>query len=225
MSGRRVTRSGGTHNPLYALFLCLIAAVLVLVIVVVVLSSKLTTAQKQVDTLNADLQTARQQVELLRTKTSDSSASETKKEETPTQEQTPDKKEETKPTQEQTTPAKKEETKPAREDVVGWLNLTGHSEVAVTPKTLFDKYYTYYATTGVNLRGGPGTDYERIKLVESGTQVKAAAKEGDWTFVSAGDYFGWISSQYLSNTPPAAPVTTTPVQLPEATDGNLKTAN
>ena len=41
------------------------------------------------------------------------------------------------------------------------------------------------------------------KLVDRGTKVKAAAKKGNWTFVSVGSKFGWISSDYLSTKPPA----------------------
>ena len=33
-------------------------------------------------------------------------------------------------------------------------------------------------------------------------RIKAAAKEGNWTFVSVGSKFGWISSDYLSTKPP-----------------------
>ena len=55
----------------------------------------------------------------------------------------------------------------------------------------------------VNLRSGPSTSYGKVQLVDRGTKVKAAAKEGNWTFVSVGSKFGWISSDYLSTKPPA----------------------
>ncbi|MFQ9770346.1 MAG: SH3 domain-containing protein [Oscillospiraceae bacterium] len=85
---------------------------------------------------------------------------------------------------------------------VGWLDLTGHSEVTVLPKKVFNEYVSYYTTAGVNLRSGPSTSYGKVQLVDRGTKVKAAAKEGNWTFVSVGSKFGWISSDYLSTKPP-----------------------
>ena len=85
---------------------------------------------------------------------------------------------------------------------VGWLDLTGHSEVTVLPEKVFNEYASYYTTAGVNLRSGPSTSYGKVRLVDRGTKVKAAAKEGNWTFVSVGSKFGWISSDYLSTKPP-----------------------
>ena len=54
----------------------------------------------------------------------------------------------------------------------------------------------------MNLRSGPSTSYGKVQLVDRGTKVKAAAKKGNWTFVSVGSKFGWISSDYLSAKPP-----------------------
>lgn len=85
---------------------------------------------------------------------------------------------------------------------VGWLDPHGHSEVTVLPKKVFNEYASYYTTAGVNLRSGPSTSYGKVQLVDRGTKVKAAAKEGNWTFVSVGSKFGWISSDYLSTKPP-----------------------
>ena len=42
------------------------------------------------------------------------------------------------------------------------LDLTGHDEVSVKPSTVYDKYYIYYTTGGVNLRSGPGTSYDKV---------------------------------------------------------------
>ena len=46
MEGRRVNHSAPKRNPLYVMFLCLVAAVFVLLIVVIVLGAKLGAAQK-----------------------------------------------------------------------------------------------------------------------------------------------------------------------------------
>ena len=82
------------------------------------------------------------------------------------------------------------------------LAAAGHSEVTVLPEKVFNEYASYYTTAGVNLRSGPSTSYGKVQLVDRGTKVKAAAKEGNWTFVSVGSKFGWISSDYLSTKPP-----------------------
>ena len=92
----------------------------------------------------------------------------------------------------------------ANGDVIDWLDLTGHGEVQVKPASVYDKYYIYYTTGGVNLRGGPGTSYDKITTVSLGTEVQAAAKQDGWTFVAVGGQFGWINSDYLVTTRPAS---------------------
>ena len=89
-------------------------------------------------------------------------------------------------------------------DVIDWLDLTGHGEVQVKPASVYDKYYIYYTTGGVNLRGGPGTSYDKITTVSLGTEVQAAAKQDGWTFVAVGGQFGWINSDYLVTPRPAS---------------------
>lgn len=174
MEGRRVNHSAPKRNPLYVMFLCLVAAVFVLLIVVIVLGAKLGAAQKAAKGAETQIEELQEQVKKL------------------------------------------EEEKKAAEDAanepdtsvsdskrkVGWLDLTGHSEVTVLPKKVFNEYASYYTTAGVNLRSGPSTSYGKVQLVDRGTKVKAAAKEGNWTFVSVGSKFGWISSDYLSTKPP-----------------------
>lgn len=213
MEGRRVTRRAPKRNPLYVLFLCLVAAVFILLIVTIVLGAKLGSANKQ-------LEVAQQQIEELEEKFSE--VQEEQKEEAPEQnlpsagspvvtpEQVPEQKPEQKP--ESSTTTQKKVT-------VGWLDLTGHNEVAVLPDSVFNEYYTYYTTDGVNLRAGPSTSHNRITLVDKATKVKAAAKDGEWTFVSVGNKFGWINSNYLSTTQPG---TEAPAAA-EATSGSLKT--
>lgn len=173
MEGRRVNHSAPKRNPLYVMFLCLVAAVFVLLIVVIVLGAKLGAAQKAA---KAAEDAANEPDEKLpgedtpavdpnETKEPDTSVSDSKRK-------------------------------------VGWLDLTGHSEVTVLPEKVFNEYASYYTTAGVNLRSGPSTSYGKVQLVDRGTKVKAAAKEGNWTFVSVGSKFGWISSDYLSTKPP-----------------------
>ena len=89
-------------------------------------------------------------------------------------------------------------------DTIDWLDLTGHDEVSVKPSTVYDKYYLYYTTGGVNLRSGPGTSYDKVTTVSLGSEVQAAAKQDGWTFVSVDGKFGWINSDFLSTTRPAS---------------------
>ena len=58
MEGRRVTRRAPQRNPLYVLFLCLVAAVFILLIVTIVLGAKLNSTNKA-------LEAAQQQIEQL----------------------------------------------------------------------------------------------------------------------------------------------------------------
>lgn len=202
MEGRRVNSRSQKTNPLFILFLCMIAAIVVLLIVSVVLGVKLGKANK-------DLKTARSQVSDL--------------EQTIVQLQT-DLEAARSPV---SNIAQRDDSDAASADssgaaeVVSWLDLSGHSEVAVKPSSLLDGYKTYYATAGVNVRSGPGTSYERIEGVAYGDEVQVAARENGWSFAKVGGKFGWISSDYLSTTKP--PAQTQSVKRTEATSGSLKT--
>ena len=185
MEGRRVNHSAPKRNPLYVMFLCLVAAVFVLLIVVIVLGAKLGAAQKaakgaetQVKKLEEEKDAANEPDEKLpgedtpavdpnETKEPDTSVSDSKRK-------------------------------------VGWLDLTGHSEVTVLPEKVFNEYASYYTTAGVNLRSGPGTSYDKVTTVSLGSEVQAAAKQDGWTFVSVDGKFGWINSDFLSTTRPAS---------------------
>ena len=186
MEGRRTERGGAKRNPLLTIFMALVVAVFALLVVAIILGVKLKAANKQLAI--AEMKIA--QYEQQETKQPEREA--------PDIGSVPgDDIVATDPT------VPEQETEPEKTEVkIGWLDLTGHKEVQVAPKSVFDKYSTYYAAEGVNLRGGPGTNYDRIKLVELGTQVKAAAKDGDWTFVSVDGKFGWMKSEYLSTTKP-----------------------
>ena len=200
MEGRRVHRSAPKRNPLYLLFLCLVAAVFILLIVVIVMGAKL-------GSTNRALKAAEKQVEELQEQIKGQITQD------PDDPDAPDV-----PTQDlddSTGEDPDDQTdNPGKQLVVDWLDLTGHEEVTVLPKALFQDYSTNYTTDGVNLRSGPGTSHNKIKTLDRGTAVKAAAKEGEWTFVNAGSQFGWIKSEYLSVNKPATPQA-------EATSGNL----
>lgn len=190
MEGRRMERRAPKRNPLFTIFVALVAAVLALIVVTIIMGAKLKAANKQLAIAEMKIAQYEQQEE------------KQPEREAPDIGRIPgDDVVATDPTVPEQEP--EAEPEPEKKEVkIGWLDLTGHKEVQVTPKSVFDKYSTYYAAEGVNLRGGPGTSYDRIKLIDFGTQVKAAAKDGDWTFVNADGKFGWVKSEYLSTTKP-----------------------
>ena len=161
MEGRRVSRRKPRRNPLYVLFMGLLALSLVLLITVVVLGFKTVTGEDGSITGENDV--------------SD-------------------------PTQGDNTTGDNQ----TGGDTIDWLDLTGHDEVSVRPSSVYDKYYIYYTTGGVNLRSGPGTSYDKVTTVSLGSEVQAAAKQDGWTFVSVDGKFGWINSDFLSTTRPAS---------------------
>ena len=204
MEGRRVERRAPRRNPLYVMFLCLVAAVFVLLIVVIVLGVKYGAAQKEVESSAQQIEELQAKIEALekqQTVTAEPDDGKLDGEDTPATLPS------TVPDSSQTDTTDKNDKKL----VVDWLDLTGHSELTVLPEKLFGDYAVYYTTDGVNLRSGPSTSYSKVKLVEKGEKIKAAAKDGDWTFVSVDGKFGWIKSEYLATTPPS-----------EATSGSLK---
>lgn len=69
--------------------------------------------------------------------------------------------------------------------------------VTVAPDTAQDRAVVADADSGLVLRAGPGTDYERLGAVPSGTwmqvQGSSSAVSG-WAYVDQG---GWVSEEYL----------------------------
>ena len=142
MEGRRVNHSAPKRNPLYVMFLCLVAAVFVLLIVVIVLGAKLGAAQKAAKGAETQIEELQEQVKKLEEekKAAEDAANE------------PDEK----LPGEDTPAVDPNETKEPDTSVsdskrkVGWLDLTGHSEVTVLPEKVFNEYASYYTTAGVN---------------------------------------------------------------------------
>lgn len=224
MEGRRVSRRSQKYNPLFLLFLGMVAAVVVLLIVSIVLGAKLGKANKSLKTAQAQVtdlqQTVAQLEDDLATARKGAGGGESST---------------VSPT-DANTPAGTDTTAPAGSDKVSWLDLTGHNEVKVKPSSVLDGYKTYYAQETVNVRSGPGTSYDRIASVSRGAKVQVAAQENGWSFVNLGSQFGWISSSYLATTQPAAQTTQKPVNNSgsgsgsssstkpvETTSGSLKT--
>lgn len=190
MEGRRVRSRKPRRNPLYVLFMGLLALSLVLLITVVVLGFKLKSAR-------SDLAAAQTKIEQLRggQQTGEDGQITNGEDGSLTGEN------------DVSDPAQGDNMSGDNQtggDMIDWLDLTGHDEVSVKPSTVYDKYYIYYTTGGVNLRSGPGTSYDKVTTVSLGSEVQAAAKQDGWTFVSVDGKFGWINSDFLSTTRPAS---------------------
>lgn len=63
--------------------------------------------------------------------------------------------------------------------------------------------FVRYVTTNLNLRCGPGTEYDIITTLPKGTSVTIDEDcDCPWIVVEYRGYVGYISSRYLSNTAP-----------------------
>lgn len=60
---------------------------------------------------------------------------------------------------------------------------------------------TMYATTGVNVRSGPGTGYGIVGGLNRGDRVTRTGKSGSWTKISWGNGSAYVFSKYLQLVP------------------------
>lgn len=51
---------------------------------------------------------------------------------------------------------------------------------------------------GLNLRCGPGREYDILMVVPYETEVVEEGREGDWLFIKYDGQYGWVSSEYVS---------------------------
>ena len=180
MEGRRVSRRKPRRNPLYVLFMGLLALSLVLLITVVVLGFKLKSAR-------SDLAAAQTKIEQLR------GGQQTGEDGSITGEN------------DVSEPAQGDNMSGDNQtggDTIDWLDLTGHDEVSVKPSTVYDKYYIYYTTGGVNLRSGPGTSYDKVTTCRSAARYRLrpsrmGGRSSAWTVSLAGST--------RTSSPPRAP--------------------
>ena len=50
----------------------------------------------------------------------------------------------------------------------------------------------------LNLRCGPGQEYDILMVVPYETEVVEEGREGDWLFIKYDGQYGWVSSEYVS---------------------------
>ena len=120
MEGRRVNHSAPKRNPLYVMFLCLVAAVFVLLIVVIVLGAKLGAAQKAAKGAETQIEELQEQVKKLE---EEKDAANEPDEKLPGEDTPAVDPNETKEPDTSVSDSKRK---------VGWLDLTGHSAVSYT---------------------------------------------------------------------------------------------
>ncbi len=83
--------------------------------------------------------------------------------------------------------------------------IPAFADAAVWPEEPAD-YYVYVATPdgGLNLRYGPGTEYERVidYRIPDGEKLYIRAKSGNWGFTEYDGYYGWVALKQTSDKPP-----------------------
>lgn len=67
--------------------------------------------------------------------------------------------------------------------------------------------HTMYAPQVINIRSGPGTDYDKLGVLYANSEITVIGNSGEWAAVSYNGSTGYILRSLLSSTPPA---TTTP---------------
>lgn len=61
---------------------------------------------------------------------------------------------------------------------------------------------TRYTTEEVNVRNGPGTDYERIGSLPAGYRIRVLGEQNGWYELSFNNGTGWVAGQYTSVSQP-----------------------
>lgn len=112
---------------------------------------------------------------------------------------------------------------PSPEVQESWLDLTKYTDLDVIPTEIYDDYvyYTVVVKDTLNMRSGPSTSYDKINTIPAWTKVGAVAKQDNWYLVYYKSSFGWVSGDYLSNDPKAAPSPTPTPRREEGSSGNL----
>ena len=91
--------------------------------------------------------------------------------------------------------------------------VSGEKSVVLEASDLYDYDYSDYYTAGtysvtytvtdgnnLNMRGGPGTDYDKIGQVPASTGVTALGtnEDGSWVVVNYNGTYGWLKTEFLN---------------------------
>ena len=71
--------------------------------------------------------------------------------------------------------------------------------VAPANKAEGGDHYKINSEDGVNMRYGPGTDYDVIETIPDKAEVIEAGWEGDWTYIEYNGKNGWVKSEFISS--------------------------
>ena len=102
-------------------------------------------------------------------------------------------------TPESTEPVESTEPEPTPEPTPA--NFDGLAE---QPTTVFAEgeqpSYTTTADASMNLRAGPGTNFDKVTSVPAGTAVTALGtnSDGSWVVVQVGGQYGWLKVEFLN---------------------------
>lgn len=102
-------------------------------------------------------------------------------------------------TPESTEPVESTEPEPTPEPTPA--NFDGLAE---QPTTVFAEgeqpSYTTTADASMNLRAGPGTDFDKVTSVPASTAVTALGtnSDGSWVVVQVGGQYGWLKVEFLN---------------------------
>ena len=86
---------------------------------------------------------------------------------------------------------------PVTEEVIDLAQLR---RLDFIPAGIYDVFVYYTVQTDgydLNIRKGPGTNYDVIGGIPNGTQVGVAADSGDWYLACYNGTYGWVSGDYL----------------------------
>lgn len=73
---------------------------------------------------------------------------------------------------------------------------------AITPLTEKDILSIKYTTTTLNVRKGPGTDYDILTTLSPESEVKILSEEGNWSkieFEKSDEGYAYVSTKYLTD--------------------------
>ena len=104
-------------------------------------------------------------------------------------------------TPESTEPVESTEPEPTPEPTPEPANFDGLAE---QPTTVFAEgeqpSYTTTADASMNLRAGPGTNFDKVTSVPAGTAVTALGtnSDGSWVVVQVGGQYGWLKVEFLN---------------------------
>ena len=187
MAGRRINRQSQKYNPMFLLFLGLAATVVILSVLAVALGIRLKSTNKSLDAAEKEVAELTETVSQLRAQLAEAENGASGG---------------TAGAASSSDAAGGSGSEAGAAENTYWLDLSGNTEVSVAPSELLADYETYYTTAGVNVRSGPDKSYSRITSVDLGTKVDVAARQDNWSFVRVGTRYGWIRSDYLSETAP-----------------------